>query len=186
MNPLLLEKMKKSEGTSSKSICIPSTSISTSTSSTTSNTDEILLDLDKVKQIQYWKKRAMKAIHDNHLLTEKNMTLREKNCSLGEENHSLIQDVDNVTRRAKDFELENVQLKGTVEYLKSKRRRSLVASNYTVTEHEIEAVAKGKDMQELIVAARERQVKQIVGSSLRSKWANYNFSDQSRDDNVSE
>jgi hypothetical protein len=177
MIPKRLSKNNLLAGTSTASI-----STFASTSSKSSTTKDILLDLDKVKQIQYWKKKAMKAIHDNCHLTDNNKHLQEKICSLGEDNLRMKQDLAKVSRPAKDSEMENALLKGSVQYLKCKSRHSLVANNYTITEDEIVAVAKGKDSLELIVDARQRRVKEILGTSFRSKWANRNFLDETRDD----
>lgn len=174
-------------------------------SSTGSNTAEaILVDLDKDKQLDYWKKRAMKKIHENRAINKKNIDLREKIGVLNTKNQELRQDVEENTRHKINY-LEKIELlQEEIESLKSKSRRSLLASNYSITEHEIEAVkstkdkrellsasnytiteheieAIAKDKRELFSAGKHRELQALIGTSFRSKWSD-RFIGESRDE----
>jgi len=150
-------------------------------SSTTTSTDAILVDLDKDKKLEYWKKRAMKKIHVNHSLNKQNVNLREKICVLNDKNHELRHDIEENTRRKTNY-LEKIELlQGEIERLKSKSRRSSIASNYSITEHEIEAVQIAKDKRELLSAGKHRELQSLIGTSFRSKWSD-RFIGESRDD----
>lgn len=184
-----------------------STTLTDTESSTSSNTAEaILVDLDKDKQLDYWKKRAMKKIHENRAINKKNIDLREKIGVLNTKNQELRQDVEENTRHKINY-LEKIELlQGEIECLKSKSRRSLVSSNYSITEHEIEAiqitkdkrellsarnytiteheietVQIAKDRRELLSAGKHRELQALIGTSFRSKWSD-RFIGESRDE----
>jgi len=157
-------------------------SCSTRSSTTSTSIDAMLVDLDKDKKLEYWKKRAMKTIHKNYSLNEQNVNLREKIGVLNEKNHELRHDNEENTFRKTKYLEKIVLLQGEIEHLKSKSRRSFVASNYSsITEHEIEAVQISKDKQELLSAGKHRELQALIGTSFRSKWSD-RFIGESRDD----
>ena len=166
--------------------------------------EAILIDLDKDKQLDYWKKRAMKKIHQNCAINEKNVDLREKIGILNTKNQELRQDIQDNHRHKINY-LEKIELlQEEIEYLKSRSRRSLLASNNSITEHEIEAVKSTKDKRELLSASnytitkheieaiakdkrelysagKHREIQALIGTSFRSKWSD-RFIDESKDE----
>jgi hypothetical protein len=112
---------------------------------------------DTSDQIQYWKNKAMQAIHHNRTLAGDQERLQD--------------DLGIANRRVKRLEWRKKQLRDEFESWETKiqsRRSSLTGAN----------TGNSSFTRETDVEKRNRQIKSMLGTSIRSKWAAQSISDR--------
>jgi hypothetical protein len=108
-------------------------------------------------QIQYWKNKAMQAIHHNRTLAGDQERLQD--------------DLGIANRRVKRLEWRKKQLRDEFESWEAKiqsRRSSLTGAN----------TGNSSFARETDVEKRNKQIKSMLGTSIRSKWAAQSISDR--------
>jgi|AntRauTorckE5430_2_1112549.scaffolds.fasta_scaffold01163_10 hypothetical protein len=112
---------------------------------------------DTSDQIQYWKNKAMQAIHHNRTLAGDQERLQD--------------DLGIANRRVKRLEWRKKQLRDEFESWEAKiqSRRSSLTGAHT---------GNSSFARETDVEKRNRQIKSMLGTSIRSKWAAQSISDR--------
>ena len=109
--------------------------------------------MDGGKEAEYWKHR----VHD---LIQKNKALDDRNKELQGVNAKLEQDVRAWERRSRRMEKRAERFQGDLASIR-RSRRSSVATNYEVSEKEVEEVASNPS----------NDLRKLMQSSFREKWS---------------